>query len=298
MKPKLLLHGGAGNFDKNTMSTDEYSARLSTMREALNIGYTILHDGGTSLDATVATVVHLENSTYFNAGKSGALTWNGVAELDASLMDGETKNAGCVSNVTHIKNPILLAKEILNSDHVYLTGAGAEEFALQRGIEFVPQEYFITEENLADLERVKKANKVILGTVGAVALDIHGQLASATSTGGIMNKRPGRVGDTPIIGAGTYADSTIGAISATGHGEYFIRSVAAFSIISRMQYLKEDINLATKEVLNQILAMGGTGGIIGITPNGEITLEYTTPGMQRGFIDENGISVGIFEEME
>ncbi|MBL8005661.1 MAG: isoaspartyl peptidase/L-asparaginase [Candidatus Kapabacteria bacterium] len=298
MKPKLLLHGGAGNFDKNTMSSDEYSIRLETMREALKIGYAILERGGNSLDATVETVVHLENSTYFNAGKSGALTWNGVAELDASLMDGATKNAGCVSNVTHIKNPILLAREILNSEHVFLTGFGAEEFALQRGVEFVSQNYFITEENLSDLERVKKANKVILGTVGAVALDIHGQLASSTSTGGIMNKRPGRVGDTPIIGAGTYADSTIGAISATGHGEYFIRSVAAFSIITRMQYLHEDINLATKEVLNQILSMGGTGGIIGITPLGDMTLEYTTPGMQRGFVDENEILVGIFEEME
>jgi beta-aspartyl-peptidase (threonine type) len=298
MKPKLLLHGGAGNFDKNTMSSDEYSSRLQTMREALKIGYEILQNGGSSLDATVATVVHLENSTYFNAGKSGALSWNGIAELDASLMDGATKNAGCVSNVTHIKNPILLAKEILNSDHVFLTGEGAENFALERGVEFVPQSYFITDENLADLERVKKANKVILGTVGAVAIDSTGQLASATSTGGIMNKRPGRVGDTPIIGAGTYADSSIGAISATGHGEYFIRTVAAYSIITRMQFLNETIDLATKEILNQILSMDGTGGIIGITPTSETTLEYTTPGMQRGMIDETGLSVGIFEEME
>jgi len=296
--PRLALHGGAGNFDKITMSNEEYSQRLLTMREALSIGYTILEEGGTAIDSTVATVVHLENSEYFNAGKSGALTWGGLPELDASIMEGATLNAGCVSNIATVKNPILLAKEILQSEHIFLTGSGAVEFAKERGLEIVDPLYFITDSSIAELQRVKKAQKVILGTVGAVAIDCNGNLASATSTGGIMNKRPGRVGDTPVIGSGTYADNTLGAISATGYGEYFLRTVAAYSILSRMKYLNESLEQSANEILQQIKEMGGSGGIIGITNKGEIALPYNTPGMQRGIIDKNGSTVGIFDEME
>ena len=292
----IAIHGGAGTLSRNEMTPaqeQEYKAGLSA---ALDAGYAVLAKGGASLDATIAAVRVLEDNPLFNAGRGAVLNRDGVAELDASLMDGRTLSAGAVTGVQHIRNPIDLARLVMEkSPHVMLVGAGAEEFARAQGMEMVSNEYFRTPARQRQLERhlrgaVTRENELeAFGTVGAVALDLAGNLAAATSTGGMTGKRWGRVGDSPIIGAGTYANNASCAVSATGHGEYFIRTVVAHDICARVEYLKIPLAEAVDKVLNgRMKELGGNGGVIAIDAKGEIVLGFNSEGMFRGMRTSKG----------
>ena len=256
----------------------------------------MLAGGGSSLDAVAAAVRVLEDDPLFNAGHGAALTRDGAAELDAAIMDGRQLRAGAVASVRHVKNPIDLARRVMEkSRHVLLVGAGAEEFALEEQFVLVPNLYFRTAERLAQLqaeqrgERMSELLPTSRGTVGAVAIDGGGNLAAATSTGGMTNKRPGRVGDSPIIGAGTYAKNGVCAVSATGHGEYFIRAVAAHHICAAVQYRGLTLQLAVHEMLQDILAsMGGDGGLIAVGQDGQLVMDFSSEGMFRGARDSGG----------
>jgi beta-aspartyl-peptidase (threonine type) len=286
----IAIHGGAGTLSRSDMTAaqeKEYRAGLET---ALDEGYAVLESGGASLDATIAAVRVLEDNPLFNAGRGAVLNRDGIAELDASVMDGRTLGAGAVTGLRHVKNPISLARLIMDkSPYVMLVGEGAEEFAKLQGVEMVPNEYFRTPVRQKQLERmlrgaITRENELIaFGTVGAVALDTSGNLAAATSTGGMTGKRWGRVGDSPIIGAGTYANNASCAVSATGHGEYFIRAVVAHDICAQVEYLKVPLAVAVDNVLNKKLKpLGGNGGVIAIDPRGEIVLDFNSEGMFRG----------------
>lgn len=280
--PVLVIHGGAGAMPRASMTAAKEKAYRAGLETALDAGYAILERGGTSLDAVVEVVRILEDDPQFNAGRGAVLNHLGLAELDASLMDGRTLAAGAVAGVAHVKNPILLARLVMEkSPHVMLIGAGAEEFALENGVDLVPNAYFHTEHRKRQLEQVQKKQRT--GTVGAVALDRNGNLAAATSTGGMEDKRFGRVGDSPIIGAGTYADNAACAISGTGHGEYFIRAAVAHDICARAAYGGVSLTDAAREVIHRKLkAMGGTGGVIALDPRGNVVMEFNTEGMFRG----------------
>jgi len=261
----------------------------------MDAGYQVLETGGTSLDAVTTAVRVLENDPLFNAGRGAALTRDGTAELDAAVMEGRTQRAGAVACVRHVRNPIDLARRVMEkSRHVLLVGPGAEEFALEEGMDLVPNASFRTPERIEQLESEQRGARVsdlipTHGTVGAVALDDHGDLAAATSTGGMTNKRQGRVGDSPIIGAGTYAKNGVCAVSATGHGEYFIRAVAAYHICAAVEYRGLSLAEAAREMLHAILRrLGGKGGIIGIDSGGEIVMDFSTEGMFRGARDSRG----------
>jgi beta-aspartyl-peptidase (threonine type) len=284
----IAVHGGAGVLARETASLQE-RAYLDGLGEALDAGYAVLERGGSSLDAAIAAVVVLEDNPLFNAGRGAVLTRDGVAELDASVMDGGTLGAGAITGVKHVRNPIELARRVMDhSPHVMLVGEGAEEFARSQGIELVSNEYFRTPVRQAQLHRLlggaaeKENDLVAFGTVGAVALDGKGNVAAATSTGGMTGKRWGRVGDSPIIGAGTYASNTSCAVSATGHGEYFIRAAVAHDICARVEYLKSPLATAVAETLAKMKALGGNGGVIAIDPNGGIVLDFNSEGMFRG----------------
>jgi beta-aspartyl-peptidase (threonine type) len=260
------------------------------LAHALAAGYAVLEAGGTSLDAVTSAVVTLEDNPLFNAGQGAVFTLDGQNQLDASIMEGATLKAGAVCGVTHIKNPVLLARAVMErSDYVLLAGAGAEEFATTLGFEFVPQSYFYTEARWRQLERIRSGDTGLsaltiahVGTVGAVALDDRGNLAAATSTGGMTGKRFNRIGDSPIIGAGTYADNRSCAISATGHGEVFIRAAVAHDIGARMRYGGQDLAGAVREVVLDVLpAMHGEGGVIAIDAAGDIVMEFNAEGMFR-----------------
>jgi beta-aspartyl-peptidase (threonine type) len=298
----LVIHGGAGTVQRAALSPELERDYHATLARAVEAGYAILARGGTSLDAVQAAVVLLEDSPLFNAGKGAVLTSDGKVELDASIMDGRTRAAGAVTGVTRIKNPVLLARVVMEqSPHVLFQGEGAEKFAQQQGFKLVRNSYFITPRRVEELKKAQAAEKartkkphearrapssgdeVGFGTVGAVALDQHGNLAAATSTGGRTNKRPGRVGDTPIIGAGTFADNATCAVSGTGHGEYFMRTVAAHDVAALMAYRKLDVEAATKEVLRKIEQLGGTGGLIAMDREGRIALPFNTAGMYRAW---------------
>jgi L-asparaginase / beta-aspartyl-peptidase len=286
----LALHGGAGSLPRAEMSgvlEERYRAGLA---QALGAGYAVLDGGGTSLDAVTRAVVLLEDNPLFNAGHGAVFTLDGRNELDASIMDGSTLKAGAVCGVTHIRNPIELARAVMEqSGYVLLSGAGAEEFALSRGFEFVPQSYFFTPARWSQLERTRGGDAGLsaltishIGTVGAVALDKHGRLAAATSTGGMTGKRFGRIGDSPLVGAGTYADNRSCAVSATGHGEAFIRAAVAHDIGARMRYGGRDLAQAVREVvLEELPAMQGEGGVIAIDIEGHISMEFNSEGMFR-----------------
>lgn len=286
----IAIHGGAGTLSRNEMSAAQEKEYLDGLTAALDAGYAVLSRGGASLDATIAAVRVLEDNPLFNAGRGAVLNRDGMAELDASLMDGRTLSAGAVTGLRHIKNPIDLARLVMEkSPHVMLVGAGAEEFARSQGVEFVSNEYFRTPARQKQLERnlrgeVARENELeAYGTVGAVALDLAGNIAAATSTGGMTGKRWGRVGDSPIIGAGTYANNASCAVSATGHGEYFIRTVVAHDICARVEYLKEPLAQAVDKVLNgKMKQLGGNGGVIAIDPKGGIVLDFNSEGMFRG----------------
>jgi len=285
----IAVHGGAGTLSRRETSAEQERAYAEGLNAALDAGYAVLERGGASLDAAIAAVCVLEDNPLFNAGRGAVLTRDGAAELDASVMDGATLRAGAVTGLKHVKNPVTLARRVMDhSPHVMLVGAGAEEFARLQGIELVSNEYFRTPVRQQQLHRLlggssdKENDLVAFGTVGAVALDSSGNVAAATSTGGMTGKRWGRVGDSPIIGAGTYASNASCAVSATGHGEYFIRSVVAHDICAQVEYLKLPLAQAVGNVLGKMKALGGNGGVIAIDPRGAIVLDFNSDGMFRG----------------
>jgi len=296
----IAIHGGAGVIDRAQMAPERAASYLAGLSLALDAGYAILERGGSSLDAVTEAVRILEDDPQFNAGRGAVLTHSGEAELDASIMDGVGPRAGAVAGVRHVKNPIGLARLIMDkSPYVMLIGEGAEEFAREQALEFVPNTYFRTPYREQELQRAiqrerqsdqgAQAPGTITGTVGAVALDRAGNLAAATSTGGTTNKRYGRVGDSPIIGAGTYANNESCAVSATGTGEFFIRSVVAYDIHALIQYKQLALADAAKEVVQvKLKRAGGDGGIIAIDRSGQITLEFNCEGMFRGARDSRG----------
>jgi len=286
----IAIHGGAGTLPRADMSAEAERRYRSGLREAIDAGFAVLREGGTSMDAVTRAVVLLEDNPLFNAGKGAVFTLDGRNELDASIMDGSTLKAGAVSGVTRIRNPVTLARAVMEkSEHVMLAGTGAEEFAAAQGFSFVPQSYFHTPERWQQLERIRRGDAGLsaltishIGTVGAVAVDAHGGLAAATSTGGMTGKRYQRIGDSPIIGAGTYADNRSCAVSATGHGEVFIRTVVAHDICARMRFGGRSIGAAVREVvLGELPPLGGEGGVIAIDARGEIAIEFNSEGMFR-----------------
>lgn len=298
----LVIHGGAGTILKENLTPEKEQQYLEKLEEALLTGGDILKDGGTSLDAVTQTIIVLENSPLFNAGKGAVFTEEGVNEMDASIMDGETGEAGAVAGVRTIKNPILAARAVMEkSKHVLLSGVGADEFAGEQGLEIVDSSYFYTPKRWKSYERVKDKQTLENekhGTVGAVALDIYGNLAAGTSTGGMTYKMKGRVGDSPIIGAGTYADNNTCAVSSTGHGEFFIRNVVAYDIAAIMKYTRVSIKEAANYVvLSKLKKIGGEGGIIAVDSTGRFTMTFNTTGMYRGVITSDGLmEVKIFGE--
>jgi beta-aspartyl-peptidase (threonine type) len=307
-KIAIVIHGGAGTILKKNMSPELEAEYIKVLEYAVSEGYTILKNGGTSLDAVEKTINILEDSPLFNAGKGAVFTNQGKNELDASIMDGKTLKAGAVAGVTNIKNPIDLARAVMEkSEHVFLAREGAEYFAKQNGIEIVDPSYFYVESRHKSLLRAQEKEKIELdhddkalfydsnikdskfGTVGCVALDSNGNIAAGTSTGGMTNKKWGRIGDSPIIGAGTYANNTTCGVSSTGWGEFFIRNVVAYDISAMMEYKHLSLKEAAREVIQKKLtALGGDGGIIAIDKDGNIVMEFNTTGMYRASIDKNG----------
>ncbi|MBK7994343.1 MAG: isoaspartyl peptidase/L-asparaginase [Blastocatellia bacterium] len=307
---RLAIHGGAGVILRENLSAEDEKAYHEKLSEALQAGHQVLKNGGKSLDAVETAIKILEDSPLFNAGKGAVFTSEGTIELDAAIMDGASLAAGSVAGTKHIKNPISLARMVMEkSPHVMMVGNGAEKFAQKQGMTLVDQKYFFTKRRFEQLqkEKAKESKKTSFlktqlhdenkfGTVGAVALDKTGNLAAGTSTGGTTNKKFGRVGDAPIIGAGTYANNQTCAVSATGHGEYFIRAVVAYDISALMQYQKLSLKDASdKVVMDKLVKFGGAGGVICIDKDGNIAMPFNTPGMYRGSIDENGkITTSIF----
>ena len=288
----IVVHGGAGTIIKANMSNEMELAYNQKLEEALNTGYKILENGGTSLDAVESTIKILENSELFNAGKGSVLSNEEIVEMDASIMNGNNLNAGAISGVRTIKNPISAARLVMEkSDHVFLSGIGAESFAKSKGLEIVNNEYFITQRRLNSLLNAKKRDTLKdnkFGTVGCVALDKLGNIASGTSSGGMTNKKWNRIGDVPIIGAGTYANNNTCGISSTGWGEFFIRNVVAYDISSQIEYKNLSIDIAAKNTLNKVKNLGGSGGIVGIDKYGNIVMDFNTDGMYRAFKKSDG----------
>lgn len=292
----IAIHGGAGAVPRATLSAEREQRYRAGLEAALDGGYGVLERGGSSLDAVTEAVRILEDDPMFNAGRGAALTREGAAELDAAIMDGRNLRAGAVASVRHVRNPVELARRVMEkSRHVLLVGPGAEEFALEEGMALIANHYFRTPERLTQLECEQRGERVSdlvppsRGTVGAVACDAQGHLAAATSTGGMTNKRPGRVGDSPIIGAGTYAKDGVCAVSATGHGEYFIRAVAAHHVCAAVEYRGLTLAQATAELLHEVLkGLGGDGGLIAVDRGGQIVMDFSTEGMYRGARDSSG----------
>ncbi|HYY97342.1 MAG TPA: isoaspartyl peptidase/L-asparaginase [Pyrinomonadaceae bacterium] len=299
----FVIHGGAGTIERGRMTPEREKAYREKLTEALRAGYDVLNRGGPCLDAVVAAITLLEDSPLFNAGKGAVFTNAGTNELDSSIMDGRTLKAGAVAGLKRVKNPILLARLVMEqSPHVMMTGEGAEVFAQQKGVELVDPKYFYTEERWQQLQKAKEAEKSPppkrskleggaaspdehkFGTVGAVCLDRAGNLGAGTSTGGTTNKRFGRVGDSPIIGAGTYANNETCAVSCTGDGEYFIRSVVAHDISAQMLYGGKTVAQAAESALEKVGKIGGTGGLIAIDRRGNFAMPFSTSGMYRGWI--------------
>jgi L-asparaginase / beta-aspartyl-peptidase len=299
----IAIHGGAGAIPADLFANDKGARYEASLSSVLDESFAMLERGASSLDAVTAAVRALEDDPLFNAGRGAALTREGWAELDAAVMDGRDQRAGAVASVRHVKNPVELARRVMEkSRHVLLVSVGAEEFALEEGIPLVPNLYFRTDERRHQLASEQQGRKVsdlmpagsgspigTQGTVGAVALDKHGNLAAATSTGGMTNKRQGRVGDSPIIGAGTYAKNGVCAISATGHGEYFIRAVAAYHVASAVEFRGMMLGEAVRELIHtRIPTLGGSGGVISVGARGEIVMDFNTEGMFRGARDSGG----------
>jgi len=332
----IAIHGGAGTIARENMTAEQDAAYRAALQQALDAGKAVLAGGGDALDAVEAVITRLEDDEKFNAGRGAVFTWDGTHELDASIMDGRTRDAGAVAGVTGIRHPILLARKVMtDSPHVMLAGKGAEAFAAEQGLELMPPEWFDTDARREALERMKAERLSALdvdikfGTVGAVALDSHGNLAAGTSTGGMTGKRWGRIGDSPLIGAGTYADNRSCAISATGWGEYFIRVGVAHEICARLRYdfriaaLEEQLGVprdadglpeyiihaselaldaeiaqrAADDVMDEVKALGGDGGIILVTPEGHALFSFNTSGMYRGRATSDGVDeVAIYAD--
>ena len=308
----LVLHGGAGVIERTSLTPAREAEYRAKLTEARGAGYAVLERGGSALDAVVAVIVILEDSPLFNAGKGAVFTADGTCELDASIMDGRTQAAGAIAGVRHIKNPITLARVVMEkSEHVMLSGDGAEKFAKQQGFAFVPNEYFQTELRRKQLEEAKlrEAGKkstsrldadhfdrvARYGTVGCVALDRSGNLAAGTSTGGMTNKKFGRVGDAPIIGAGTYAHNATCAVSATGWGEYFIRVGVARDIAAQLEYRGTPLKEAAAATIRKVGQLGGDGGVVAIDKDGNIALPFNSAGMYRGYrLSTGAAAIEIF----
>ena len=291
----IAVHGGAGTLARADLTPDSDRAYRAGLERALRAGHVVLADGGGALDAVVAAVRVLEDDTLFNAGRGAVLAANGQHELDASVMDGRDLRAGAVTGVRHVRSPIELARLVMDrSPHVMLAGAGAEEFALEQGLAPVANTHFATERRRRELDRmlhgeIASGRESLMGTVGAVARDVNGNLAAATSTGGMTGKKWGRVGDSPIIGAGTYAANDCCAVSATGHGEYFIRAAVAHEIASLVRYRGLDVQAAADEVvMRQLVKLGGSGGVIAVGHDGRIAMPFNSEGMLRGAMDSSG----------
>lgn len=310
----IAVHGGAGTILKEDMTPELEAAYLEALTDALKVGYALLENGGSAEDAVAAAVVSLENNILFNAGRGSVFTKKGEHEMDASIMRGNDLAAGAVGGVQNIANPILLAQEIMNhSDHVFLSGAGAVDFALERGLPIKPASYFYSQfrydqwkavrdsdtyaldHNVKQVEALMKDKK--FGTVGAVACDQHCNIAAATSTGGMTNKKYNRMGDTPVIGSGTYANNKTCAISCTGHGEPFIRAVAAYDVSCLMEYKELSLQQAMEEVvMKKLVAMNGEGGMIGVDASGNISMQFNSEGMHRGMKRSEGFyNVAIYK---
>ena len=305
----MVIHGGAGTILKKNLSEKMEQAYRDKLNEALSAGEAILKKGGSSIDAVEQTIMIMENSPLFNAGKGAVFTNAGINELDASMMTGNNQNAGAVGGVTNIKNPILAARAVLEkSEHVLLTGKGAEEFSQSMGIETVDPSYFYTERRMKSLENAKKkeGDKVGMifdnpdykfGTVGCVALDKAGNITAGTSTGGMTNKRFNRIGDSPIIGAGTYANNKTCGVSSTGHGEYFIRYAVAYDISALMEYKGMSVQEAAELVVNKkLVEKGGSGGVIAMDAKGNISMPFNTKGMYRGYVKPNERVIKIYDD--
>jgi len=291
----IVIHGGAGVIERNRMTPEREAAARAGLNAALDAGQAVLSGGGSALDAVEAAVRVLEDDPAFNAGRGAVFTYEGHNELDAAIMDGRTRAAGAVAGVTATKNPVRLARKVMeDSPHVLLAGAGADAFSREKGLEQAGPEWFATPERREQLDKMKASSlsafdvDMKYGTVGAVARDRDGHVAAATSTGGVTGKRWGRVGDSPIIGAGTYADDRACAVSATGSGEFFIREGVAHEICARVRFKGETLKAAGDVVMADVRAMGGTGGVILTGPTGEIAWSYNTPGMYRGAASAGG----------
>lgn len=313
----LVMHGGAGTILKKNMTPEKEVAYRETMTKALQTGYDALKSGKSSLDAVEVAIHVLEDSPLFNAGKGAVFTHEGKNELDAAIMDGKSLKAGAIAGVTVIRNPISAARAVMEkSEHVMMAGKGAEDFAKQAGLTLVDPSYFYTEERWKGLQQALKQDsmKTVLdhdkkaqrlgtlnpdfkfGTVGAVALDKAGNLAAGTSTGGMTNKRFNRIGDAPIIGAGTYANNATAGISGTGWGEFYIRTVLAHDLSAMMEYQKLSVQEASKRVIAKMGKLGGDGGLIALDKNGQVAMEFNTAGMYRGTVTEDGkITVDIYK---
>lgn len=312
MKPVIVIHGGAGAISRSAMTSEKEREYHQALTEVLRAGQKVLESGGTAVEAVTAAVVALEDCPLFNAGRGAVFTSDGTHELDAAMMDGRTLRTGAIANVHRIRNPILAARKVMEaSRHVFFVGEGAERFAKAHGLEMVDPDYFSTPARKEQLLRVQRENpdaavldhdgQAIVesqpaaevhpldidkkfGTVGAVALDAHGNLAAATSTGGITNKQVGRVGDAPVIGAGTYASNQTCAVSATGTGEMYIRKVAAYDIAARMRYAGQSLKDAADAVMfEELPSIGGKGGLIAVDAMGNFVMPFNTEGMYRGF---------------
>jgi L-asparaginase / beta-aspartyl-peptidase len=297
----LMVHGGAGIITRERTHADEESAFRAGLNAALDAGEAILAAGGTALDAVEAAVRVAEDDPLFNAGRGAVFTWDGTNELDAAIMDGRTRDAGAVAGVTRTRHPVSLARKVMtDSPHVLLSGAGADQFAAEHDVEQAAPDWFATDHRRAALDHMKtsEANAfdvdLKFGTVGAVACDAAGHLAAATSTGGLTGKRWGRIGDSPLIGAGTWADDRACAVSATGSGEHFIREGVGHEIAARVRYKGESLQAAADAVLAEVKALGGTGGVIVAGPDGDAVWSFTSAGMYRGVAQPNGRKVAIF----
>lgn len=299
----ILVHGGAGSARPGGLPEDDEAAYRAGLKTALDTGYAVLAKGGSSLDAVTAAITTMEDNPLFNAGKGAVLNAQGKVEMDSSIMNGDDLNAGAVAGVTEVRHPVLAARAVMeHSKHVMLSGLGADAFIRAQGLEIQPLDYFLTPRRQEQLERAQAREErgasmlktTHFGTVGAVALDAQGHLAAATSTGGMTNKKWGRIGDSPIIGAGTYANDRACAVSATGWGEYFIRNTVARDICARMQFLGEDVQTAANALITQVDKAGGDGGVLVLGPNGNYAFSFDTQVMFRGVKTVNGEEVAIF----
>jgi beta-aspartyl-peptidase (threonine type) len=300
---KLVVHGGAGIIERSRITPEQDRAIRAGLDLALSAGEAVLAGGGSAVDAVEAAVRSLEDDPNFNAGRGAVFTYEGRNELDAAIMDGSDRSAGAVTGATTTRHPVSLARAVKDhSPHVLLRGRGADQFSTEQALEQVDNSWFATPERRRQLDEMKASNvsafdvDLKYGTVGAVALDCNGHVAAATSTGGLTGKRWGRIGDSPIIGAGTYADDRSAAISTTGSGEYFIRALAAYQVAERVKQGGESLGQALDDTLADVQSLGGTGGMIAVAPSGEMAWGFTTPGMYRGKADSNGRTVALYSD--